>query len=405
MLYDNAQLLELLALAHADRPDPVYPERAAETVGWLDRDMTAAADAAGNAAWAASEDADSEGEEGRFYVWLPAEVDRLLGPDSAAFRRAYDVADGGNWEGHSILRRVTPRGTPEEEAGLARSRSILLQARAARPRPGRDDKVLTDWNGLAIAGLVRAAAVFERPAWLARAEAAYAFLRGTLRTGADGRVAHAWRLGRITATGLLDDQASLARAALALHEATGSPDTLADAIALAHAALAHFADTEGAFYTTAADATDIPLGAAARPRTAADTVLPSGNGMMAEVFARLYHLTGDPAWRAHAEAVLRAFSGHADNLNAMPTLIGAADLLEEATVVVVVGDQPDPLRRIALASPDPATVVLAVVDGASLPAEHPAHGKRAHAAYVCRRGVCSLPVTDPATLTEMLRTR
>jgi uncharacterized protein YyaL (SSP411 family) len=404
MLYDNAQLLDLLALAHADRPDPVYQERAAETVGWLDRDMTAAADAAGNAAWAASEDADSEGEEGRFYVWLPAEVDRLLGPDSAAFKRAYDVADGGNWEGHSILRRITPRGTEDEETRLARNRAILLQARASRPRPGRDDKVLADWNGLAIAGLVRAAAVFDRPDWLARAQAAYAFLRGTLR-GEDGRVAHAWRLGRITAAGLLDDQASLARAALALHEATGAADSLADAIALARAALDHFADGAGAFYATAADAADIPLGAAARPRTAADTVLPSGNGMMAEVFARLYHLTGDPAWRGHAEAVLRAFSGHGDNLNAMPTLISAADLLEEATVVVIVGAEPDRFRRIAAASPDPATVLLAVADGTSLPAEHPAHGKRPGAAYVCRRGVCSLPVTDPVALREMLRSR
>jgi uncharacterized protein YyaL (SSP411 family) len=419
MLYDNSQLLELLALAHADRPDPVYAERAEETVGWLDRDMTAAADAQGNAAYAASEDADSEGEEGRFYVWLPAEVDRVLGADSAVFRRAYDIGDGGNWEGNSIPRRITPRGTDEEEARLASCRGKLLEARAQRVRPGRDDKVLTDWNGLAIAGLARAAAVFNRPAWLTRAVAAYRFLQGTLLgqapTGAaaDGRVAHAWRLGRITAAGLLDDQASLARAALALHEATGEAGYLRDAIGLARAALDHFADADGAFYITAADASDVPLGAAARPRTATDTVLPSGNGMMAEVFARLYHLTGDPAWRGHAEAVLRAFSGKTDALSSMPTLLGAADLLEEAAVVVVVGATSSApaaaLRGVAAASPDPATVVLAIEDGERLPADHPAHGKRAPAggaaAYVCRGSVCSLPVTDPKVLAESLRAR
>ena len=163
MLYDNAQLLELLALAHADRPDPLYAARAAETVGWMVRDM-----AAGDA-FAASEDADSEGEEGKFYVWSEAEIDALLGSDAPVFKAAYDVTPEGNWEDHTILRRITEAGTPEQEAALARCRDVLFQARAKRVRPGRDDKVLADWNGLAIAALARAAAVFARPDWLARA--------------------------------------------------------------------------------------------------------------------------------------------------------------------------------------------------------------------------------------------
>src|SRR6185312_4135592 len=115
MLYDNAQLLELLALAHAHRPDPLYAARAAETVGWMTRDMTAER-VAGRAAFAASEDADSEGEEGRFYVWTEAEVDALLGDAAAAFKHAYDVTPGGNWEGHTILRRMTAQGSADEEA-------------------------------------------------------------------------------------------------------------------------------------------------------------------------------------------------------------------------------------------------------------------------------------------------
>ena len=252
------------------------------------RDMTAAS-ANSRAAFAASEDADSEGEEGRFYVWTEAEVDALLGPASAAFKRAYDVTPGGNWEGHTILRRVTPRGSAEDEIALALSRQVLFEARARRVRPGRDDKVLADWNGLAIAALARAAGVFARPDWLARAEEAQDFVLAEM-SGPDGRVQHAWRLGRVTAAGLLEDQAAMARASLALFEASGEPARLAQAVRLAEAAVAAFSDGAGGFYTTAADATDVPL---MRQRTAVDSATPAGIGVLAEVFARLWHLTGD----------------------------------------------------------------------------------------------------------------
>ena len=200
MLYDNAQLLELLALVHAHRPDPLYAERAAETVGWMVRDMTAAS-ANGRAAFAASEDADSEGEEGRFYVWTEAEVDALLGAASAAFKRAYDVTPGGNWEGHTILRRVTPRGSAEDEIALARSRQVLFEARARRVRPGRDDKVLADWNGLAIAALARAAGVFGA-ARLARAR------RGGAGFRAGGDVGTGWPRAACVAAGPRDGSRS-----------------------------------------------------------------------------------------------------------------------------------------------------------------------------------------------------
>jgi uncharacterized protein YyaL (SSP411 family) len=406
MLYDNGQILELLALAHADAPDPLYAERAAETVGWLVRDMAAG----DGTAFAASEDADSEGEEGRFYVWRAAEIDALLGDGAPAFRTAYDVTEAGNWEGHTILRRIGERGDEAAEARLAAARETLLAARAARIRPGRDDKILADWNALAVIGLVRAATTFGRPDWLALASGAFAFI-GNHLGAPDGRVQHAWRLGRVTAAGLLEDQAALARAALALHEATGDAAHLAAAIRLAEAALAWFADGAGAFYTTASDAADVPLGPDARPRSAGDNATPSGNGMIAEAFGRLHHLTGDPAWRDRALGVIRAFAGHGDGLSAMPSLLAAADLLEDATVVVVAGEgaQAAELARLACASPDPATVVLRTSDGSDLPASHPAHGKVAGqagaAAYVCRGGACERPLTDPAALAARLRRR
>ncbi len=403
MLYDNAQLLELLAFAHAHRPVPLYAQRAAETVEWMVRDMTAER-VAGRAAFAASEDADSEGEEGRFYVWTEPEVDALLGDASAAFKHAYDVTPAGNWEGHTILRRMTPSGTAGEEAALARSRAVLFAARAKRVRPGRDDKVLADWNGLAIAALARASAVFERPEWLARAEEAHDFIL-TEMSAPDGRILHAWRLGRVTAAGLLDDQAAMARASLALFEATGEARRLAEAIRLARGAEAAFADGQGGFYTTAADASDVPL---ARPRTAADNATPAGNGLLAEVFARLWHLTGDTGWRERAESLLRAFSGKPDQLAAMPTLLAAADLLEEAATVVIAGEATQPLAAVALTSADPAVAVLR--SGLNeLPADHPAFGKSAGAkgatAYVCRSNVCGLPIVDRAALAVALSAR
>jgi uncharacterized protein YyaL (SSP411 family) len=401
MLYDNGQLFELLAYAHADRPDPLYAARVAETVGWLLRDMRT-----GNA-FAASEDADSEGQEGKFYVWTEQEIDTLLGPDSAAFKAAYDVTRTGNWEGHTILRRMTPPGPPVKEDRLARCRQIVFRARAKRVRPGRDDKVLADWNGLAITGLARAACVFRQPEWLAAAETAFDFIIREL-AASDGRVNHAWRLGRVTAAGLLDDQASMARAALALYEATGNPHRLTQAVQLAQAALDHFCDGAGAFYTTADEAADVPL---TRPRTAADSASPSANGMLAEVFARLWHLTGDTAWRAHAEALLCAFSGKPDQMVGQPTLLAAADLLQEGASVVIIGDGEGagPLIATALAAPDPAITVLRAPDPGQVSANHPAHGKAATpvgaAAYVCRRQTCSLPVSESADLAGMLAHR
>jgi len=411
MLYDNAQLLELLALAHADRPSALYLLRAAETVGWLDRDMTAATDPAGNAAFAASEDADSEGEEGKFYVWTEAEVDALLGADAAAFKSAYDVTAAGNWEDHVILRRITPPGGAAAEAVLDRCRLALFTARVKRVRPGRDDKVLADWNGLAIAALARAALVFGQPVWLDRARATFDFVMRQMATG-DGRVGHAWRLGRVTASGLLEDQAAMARAALALFEATGDAALLAQAVSLAEATLRYFADVNGggAFFVTAVDAADVPLGPAARPRSAGDNATPSGNGIMAEVFARLFHLTGAAIWRQRAEAVLRAFSGKESALAGMPSLLVAADLLEEGAVVVVIGPPGHPaaeaLCRVALAAPDGAVALLRAPSPDSVPAGHPAHGKPMDgAAYICRGGVCSLPVTTPEALAAALARR
>ncbi|WP_160121754.1 thioredoxin domain-containing protein [Rhodovarius lipocyclicus] len=401
MLYDNAQILELLALAQARRPDPLWEEAAQGIVTWLSRDMMAE-----GGAFAAAEDADSEGVEGKFYVWTLAEVEAVLGEESAFFALHYDVTAGGNWEGHTILNRSNGHILPlPEETRLAACRAKLLAARAARVRPARDDKILADWNGLMIAALARASAVFGRPEWLELAEAAFRFLAATLQ-GPDHRLHHAWRHARPSAPGLLEDYAALARAALALYQHRADPALLAQAIAWMRVLEEDFAAPRdahgGGFYTSPASATDVLV----RGFTAGCNATPAGNGLAAEVAALLYHATADTHWRAVAEGTIGAFSGLEGGLAAMPTLLAAADLLERCATIVIAGPPAEPaaaaLRLAALSLPDPAVLVLAAPTPESLPPGHPAHGKPMlegePAAYVCRAGRCGLPVTDANAL-------
>jgi uncharacterized protein len=401
MLYDNAQILELLALAHAETPAPLHAARAHETFGWLTREMLVE-----GGGFAASQDADQDGEEGLFFVWTADEIDAALGPESAVFKAAYDVRPEGNWEGRNVLRRRGAHGDEAVETGLAASRARLFALRESRPKPGRDDKVLADWNGLMIAALARAAAVFDAPHFLDAARAAFAFVDKTLRNE-KGQLIHAWREGRIGAAGMLDDYASMARAALALFEATGARAYLDDAVALTRAAQELFGDADGSFFITARDAADVP---GARPRHPHDGATPSGIGLIAEVLVRLFHLTGDDDWRQSAENLIRAFTGTPDLLAQGPLLLAAADFLERGIVVVIAGPGDDPsaiaLARQALSSPDPATSVLRTNDNADWPENSPGHGKTmqdgAAAAYVCRGRACSLPVTTIAELRRLI---
>ena len=397
MLYDNAQILELLALAYAESPDPLFAARARETVGWLEREMRTGE--GGRGAFAASQDADSEGEEGKFYVWDAREIATLLGPAAEEFSAAYDVTEAGNWEGRTILYRVVPLGDPMLEARLAEARAMLFAARALRVPPGRDDKVLADWNGLAVAALARAACVFREPGWLSLAAGAFDFILAAMGRP-DGRVAHAWRGGRVSAAGLLEDQAAMARAALALYEATGDARRREAALGMIAAAEAHFAGPDGAFFGAADDALDLPGGGAARALVAEDHAVPSGNGMLAEVYARLFHLTGEDGWRVKAEHLIGAFMGRSGAMVQSPGLLGAMDLLVRGASVVIGGEHPA-LAAVARTAPDPALVVLEAGNSGTVPPGHPAAGKP-EGAIVCRGGVCGLPLTDPAALAAML---
>jgi uncharacterized protein YyaL (SSP411 family) len=401
MLYDNAQIIELLALVHSLWPDPIFAERAHETVGWLMREMRV------GDAFAASLDADQDGEEGLFYVWDEEEVDAALGDAAKRFKAAYDVTRGGNWEDRNVLRRITPRGSPDEEAGLAVSRARLFALREARPKPGRDDKVLADWNGLTIAALARASAVFNEPTWLATARAAFDFIMAKLR-GPDGRLLHAWREGHPGARALLDDYAAMARAALGLFEASGEPADLEAARRLASEAIDLFGDGDGGFYLTARDAADVP---GARPRQTHDGATPSGIGLLAEAFVRLWHLTDEARWGEAAEGLVRAVSGAPERLGGSPLTLMSAEMLARGGSVVVDGPLDDPaaqaLATVALRAPDPSLTVLRLdrrlwPDG-SPRADLPRADKPI--AMLCRGQICSLPVTTPEALARLLGER
>jgi uncharacterized protein YyaL (SSP411 family) len=402
MLYDNAQLLELLGSAWAATGEQLFARRAEETVDWLRREMMV------DGAFAAALDADSEGEEGRYYVWSAEEIGRLLGADAAAFRIAYGVTRSGNWEGSNVLNRLHEPGlpSPPEAEQLAASRHTLLSSRADRIAPGRDDKVLADWNGLMIAALATAGGHLGRADWIELARGA---LAAVLRHMSDGhRLSHSWRADRRLPLAFLDDYAQMSRAALALYEQTGEPRYLQHARGWVAQCRREFRDEEAGGYFLSAANPDAPI---VRPRNAHDGPSPSANGTLASVAATLWHLTGDDAYRAQAEEILAAFAADARaSLASHATLLLAATMLAEPVQIVVVGEQGTPgfaaLFAAAAAAAVPARILQRVPPDQTLPPAHPAAGKRLldgrATAYVCIGASCEAPVTEPAVLATRL---
>lgn len=407
MLYDNAQLLELLCLAWQADETPLFAARVRETCDWLLREMIAE-----NGAFAATLDADSEGEEGKFYVWSRPEIEEALGEDASFFGGLYDVSEGGNWEGKTILNRLHLKTKPsdEDETRLAPLKASLLAARANRVRPGWDDKVLADWNGLMITALVGAASVFEVPEWhLAAMDAYAAVMKDMSRRDAGGhlRLNHSFRAGQAKHEGVLDDYANMARAALALYEACGNERYLADARALAASADEYFLDDAGGFFFTASDAEALIV----RTKNAIDSALPSGNAVLLDVLARLYLLGGEEHYMSRAASVVDAFSTKAvRQAGAFAALIANFDSLSQMKQIVILGSYEDGATQSLIQAvhrcPLPDRLLHVVAPGTPLPDHHPAAGKARQdgkaTAFLCTGQVCSLPITDPDALATAL---
>jgi uncharacterized protein len=414
MLYDNAQILELLGLCHNEFGGPLFRARACETVAWLQRDMTNA-----EGAFCASLDADSEGVEGKFYVWTYAEIEALLGQEDAAFFGGfYDASPTGNWDdeahGRVIIlnRHDAAPPTLEEEARLAPLRQRLFEAREKRVRPGLDDKILADWNGLIIAALVNAATLFGEPEWTRLAARAYDFIVTTLQfTDVQGnkRLAHGWRAGVLVTPGLALDHAAMIRAALALHETrnwapalVAARDYLADAISWAEALETYHRDPRSGLLNMAAkDAGDVIL----RLAPTSDDAIPNAHPVYLSALVRFGALTGEARWLTRADELFEAleaaarsnFVGHAGILNAL-------DFRLRAKEIVTVGARRKTLYEAVLGVPFTGRIVVDIDRPDEIPEGHPAKAQVAlagdAAAFICARGMCSLPVRDKQALLD-----
>jgi uncharacterized protein YyaL (SSP411 family) len=361
-----------------------------------------------------SYDADSEGEEGKFYVWTAAEIREALGPEADLFMAHYDVTETGNWEGHTILN--TPRDLAEvaalfglepaaAEQRLAAARRVLYERRAGRVWPGLDDKVLTAWNGLMLAAFAEAGRFLDRPDYTAVARQNAEFLHDHLRE-ADGRLLRSWSAGAgARYNGYLEDYAFLADGLLALYQTTFEPRWFGWARELADRILAHFPDATGGFFDTSDDHEALLH----RPKDVQDNATPSGNSMAAHVLLTLSLYTGDGHYWDTAEAMVAAlYEPMARYPGAFAHWLAAAALiLGKPLEVAVSGDPAAADTRALLAVVDsryrPNLIVAAGANAGEVPllADRPQIDGAA-TAYVCRRFVCRLPVTEPGALEEQL---
>ncbi len=360
--------------------------------------------------FASSLDADTEHEEGLTYVWTFDELKAALGENFPRFAAIYGVMPGGNFEGSTILNRLSPAARTwlgdAEEGELKRLRSILLERRNQRPQPGRDDKVLADWNGLAITGLAHAAHASGSDEAREAALRAFRFVSESMRAKdqlAD-RLAHSW-LGGHTVPGIATDYANMIRAALALFALEGEGAYLDRAEAWFAAAKTHHFVADAAAYNLLAD--DAPA-LIATPLSLSDEATPAATGTMAANAAVLFMLTGDVSYRDHAGQIVAhlAAEGGRDIVGAA-SMQSALDTLTRGRLAFVMGEgaDADALLQAALAEADPALLATKVAPDAIRPG-HPAEGKHptrsAAALFLCDAMSCRPEITTEAEAREVL---
>jgi uncharacterized protein YyaL (SSP411 family) len=408
MLYDNAQLVRLYARAWQVTGADRYRRVAVATADYLLRELRHR-----QGGFFSSQDADSEGEEGKFFVWSYQELVEVAGEPVARFLGALPE---GNWEGTNVLWTPLPAKAAAERAGvgveeleraLPGARTALFERREGRVRPATDDKVLAAWNGLAIGALAEAGRVLPEPRYVRAAVAAAEFVLGTMRTP---RLRRAWRDGRLGGPGYLDDYACMAEACVTLYETTFEPRWLREATSLADEMLGLFSDPDGGFYQTGADAEPLVV----RPRELFDNAVPAGSSVAAEVLLRLGRLLGSERYEQAAMGTLAVVQGL---FSRAPTGFGyalsAADFaLSPVREVAIVGEPgaPDtgallaevrrgyrPNQVVALGPPDGGEAAATV----PLLADRPLVDGRA-TAYVCEHFACRQPVTDAEALAGQL---
>jgi len=411
MLYDNALLASTYLSAYQLTGKREYAEVARGTLDYLDREMS---DPSGGF-WSAT-DADSQAPggkkvEGWFFTWRPEELRAALGPDRATIAAAcFGVTDVGDLDGRTVLH------VPEAVAGKPRPsparceevRRPLLAARALRPAPSRDDKVVAAWNGLAVSAFARGALVLDEPRYAARAVRALTLLLGTMSPG--GQLLRSWRGGRAGQPGTLDDYALVAQGALDLFEVTQEQQWLKAAVTLHQAMERRFRDPAGGYFLSAHDAELLIT----REKPVYDSPAPSGNAVAALNGLRLAELTGDQAWRRSGVATIQAFAGGL-NGEGTPAMLAAADFASDEPLEIVLvapeGGDARALLAVVRRTYVPNKILVSVVEGPALQEQarlvpllegRRALGGRA-TAYVCRASVCRLPTPEPSVLAKLLQ--
>ncbi|HET6819731.1 MAG TPA: thioredoxin domain-containing protein [Candidatus Limnocylindria bacterium] len=404
MLYDNAQLAHAYLEAYRATGEQRYADVARSTVDFMLRELRTE-----DGGLASALDADSEGEEGRFYVWSHDELTRVLAsaglaPDEIdAIGRYWDVTPGGNWEGHTILHVA---GARPPDGIMVRAREALLSARAQRVRPGRDDKQLASWNGMAVRAIASVALVLGDPEHEQAVRGLTRFVRDHLLREED-RVWRTTRGGRSHTPGFAEDYANLADGLLNAHAALGTWDDLLLARHLVDRLIADFWHEESGTLFDTADEHDR---AVARPRSLLDNATPSANAVAADVMLRLALLTGEPDYDRRARSILRAVQPVVDRQpSAFGRFLSAADrALAEPVDVVVAGDpgsaDATAIRREAAAPYAPDLVIASLAQPV---ADWPLFdGKAAQdgrpTAYVCRGYACDRPTSDPTEVREQV---
>lgn len=415
MLYDQAGLIQAFLMAWKVTGESFYAATVEETIAYLMRDMHAP-----EGGFFSAEDADSEGEEGKFYLWDTRELNDLIAVDGEGFCNAYNVAGQGNYHdemtgqltGKNIL-HLTPTSNDEVSqwvTAYSQQRKLLLESRAKRTRPHLDDKMITAWNGMMLSALSEAGRLLERDDYLQTAVKLVDFVLAHLYD--DGRLLRRYRLGDSAIGGFAEDYAFVARGLLDLYAADFDSERLSQAVTLANALRELFQDPEnGRLYDTARDAEELLV----RPSSSFDGATPAASSIALEVFARLFLLTGDHAWRQSAELLLKSLSFEVARYPAGYTqLLQSADwLLQPTREIVIVGERGDTATEEMLSSvrcrllPQTAVLFKSNSTPGSLASLAPFVGDMNAvsgnaSAYVCSGFTCNAPLTDPSALAELL---
>jgi hypothetical protein len=404
MLYDNALLARTYLHGWQTLGHQRYRRVCEETLDWMLREMRGP-----EGGFYSALDADSEGEEGRFYVWTAEEIRSVLGERAGPVIEFYGVTDDGNFEGRNVLHRAGGAAVPEPD-GLDDARRALLEARAQRVRPGLDDKRLASWNALAIAALAEAGAVLGRADYLEAARRCADFVLGML-CDREGRLLRSFKDGEARLNAYLEDHAFLLEALLSVYEATFEERWFERGQMLADTMIARFGDPErGGFFSTSSDHEAL----IARRKEIGDHPIPSGNSAAALGLLRLAALTGDRSYEGQAIGVLRLFARAAPRQpDAFAHLLRALDFHVSTTrEVALVGPRGngDPretfaeLAEVVRSAHRPHLVLAGGAEGSSLPpllCDRPAADGRP-AAYVCEGFACKAPVTEPGELARLL---